>query len=88
MHLALRLRNPRADDAAISRALQAQGIVAPALSAQAIGQRVQPWRGFLLGYAQVPVEQMPGLVKQLATAVRREFREEATGSREQTFTDS
>ena len=71
MHLALRLRNPRADDAAMSRALQAQGIVAPALSEQAMGQRVQPWRGFLLGYAQVPVEQMPGLVKQLATAVRR-----------------
>nr|WP_315494414.1 PLP-dependent aminotransferase family protein [uncultured Rhodoferax sp.] len=71
MHLALRLRNPRADDAAMSRDLQARGIVAPALSEQAIGTRVQPWRGFLLGYAQVPVEQMPGLVKQLAEVVRR-----------------
>ncbi|AOW12534.1 DNA-binding protein [Hydrogenophaga crassostreae] len=71
MHLALRLRNPRADDAGISRALQARGIVAPALSEQAIGKRVQPWRGLLLGYAQVPVEQMPALVKGLDAVVRR-----------------
>jgi GntR family transcriptional regulator / MocR family aminotransferase len=71
MHLALRLHNPRADDAAMSRALLAQGMVAPALSEQAIGNRVQPWRGFLLGYAQVPVEQMPALVARLAAAVRR-----------------
>jgi GntR family transcriptional regulator / MocR family aminotransferase len=71
MHLALRLRNPRADDVQMSRALHAQGIVAPALSEQAIGHRVQPWRGFLLGYAQVPVEHMPGLVQRLAAVVRR-----------------
>lgn len=71
MHLALRLHNPRADDAQMSRALQAKGIVAPALSEQAIGNRVQPWRGFLLGYAQVPVEQMPALVKGLDAVVRR-----------------
>ncbi len=69
MHLALRLRNPQADDAAMSRQLFAQGIVAPALSEQAVGQRVQPWRGFLLGYAQVPVEQMQGLVQRLAAVV-------------------
>jgi GntR family transcriptional regulator/MocR family aminotransferase len=71
MHLALRLRDPRADDARMSTVLLAQGIVAPALSEQAVGQRVQPWRGFLLGYAQVPVEQMPGLVAKLAEVVRR-----------------
>jgi GntR family transcriptional regulator / MocR family aminotransferase len=71
MHLALRLRNPQADDATMSRALLAQGTVAPALSEQGIGNRVQPWRGFLLGYAQVPVEQMPALVARLAAAVRR-----------------
>jgi GntR family transcriptional regulator/MocR family aminotransferase len=47
------------------------GVVAPALSPQAVGQRVQPWRGFLLGYAQVPVEQMPKLVGQLAKVVRQ-----------------
>jgi GntR family transcriptional regulator / MocR family aminotransferase len=71
MHLALRLRNPHADDARMSRALQARGIVAPALSEQAIGKRVQPWRGLLLGYAQVPAEQMPALVKGLDAVVRR-----------------
>ena len=71
MHLALRLRNPQTDDAQMSRALQAKGIVAPALSEQAVGNRVQPWRGFLLGYAQVPVEQMPALVRELEAVVRR-----------------
>lgn len=71
MHLALRLRNPKADDAQMSAWLREQGVVAPALSEQAVGQRVQPWRGFLLGYAQVPVEQMPRLVKKLAEAVQR-----------------
>ncbi|MFM2253034.1 MAG: hypothetical protein RJB68_1371 [Pseudomonadota bacterium] len=70
MHLALRLRNPEADDAAMSKQLLSLGVVAPALSPQAVGQRVQPWRGFLLGYAQVPVEQMPALVGQLAKVVR------------------
>ena len=50
--------------------LLAQGIVAPALSLHAIGTRHQPWRGFLLGYAQVPVEQIPGLVTKLADALR------------------
>jgi hypothetical protein len=35
-----------------------------------MGPRVQPWRGFLLGYAQVPVEQMPALVRTLAQVVR------------------
>ncbi|MES2951420.1 MAG: PLP-dependent aminotransferase family protein [Pseudomonadota bacterium] len=71
MHLALRLHDPQADDAAMSQHLLAQGMVAPALSLHAVGTRAQPWRGFLLGYAQVPVEQMPALVKKLAQAVRR-----------------
>jgi len=71
IHLALRLRDPHADDAAMSRQLRQEGIVAPALSTQAVGQRVQPWRGFLLGYAQVPVEQMPALVAMLARVVRQ-----------------
>jgi GntR family transcriptional regulator/MocR family aminotransferase len=64
------LRDPRADDAAMSLRLHARGVVAPALSTQAVGPRVQPWRGFLLGYAQVPVEQMPALVRTLAQVVR------------------
>lgn len=70
MHLALRLRDPHADDVSMSLWLRARGVVAPALSQHAIGQRTQPWRGFLLGYAQVPVEQMPERVQLLARAVR------------------
>ncbi len=72
MHLALRLHDPQADDAAMSHQLLAQGIVAPALSLHAVGARAQPWRGFLLGYAQVPVEQLPALVKKLAKVVMRQ----------------
>jgi GntR family transcriptional regulator/MocR family aminotransferase len=55
----------------MSRELMTQGIIAPALSELAIGQRVQPWRGFLLGYAQVPAEDMPELVNRLDAVVRR-----------------
>jgi GntR family transcriptional regulator/MocR family aminotransferase len=71
MHLALRLRDPRADDERMSTQLMAQGVAAPALSPQAIGTRAQPWRGFLLGYAQVPVDAVPALVKKLSAAIRR-----------------
>ena len=70
MHLALRLHDAAADDVALSRRLMAQhGIMAPALSLHAVGLRAQPWRGFLLGYAQVPVESMEPLVKKLAAVV-------------------
>ena len=68
--MALRLRNPEADDALMSQQLLQQGVVAPALSPQAVGQRVQSWRGFLLGYAQVPVEDMHALVGKLARVIR------------------
>jgi len=71
MHLALRLHDGAADDVALSTRLMAQhGIMAPALSLHAVGLRAQPWRGFLLGYAQVPVEAMEPLVKKLAGVVR------------------
>ncbi|MFC7408668.1 MULTISPECIES: PLP-dependent aminotransferase family protein [Hydrogenophaga] len=71
MHLALRLHDDRADDVALSaRLLDQQGIVAPALSLHAVGLRAQPWRGFLLGYAQVPAEAMEGLVRRLDAVVR------------------
>lgn len=71
MHLALRLHDDGADDVALSERLLAQhGIMAPALSLHAVGLRAQPWRGFLLGYAQVPVEAMGPLVKKLAGVVR------------------
>lgn len=70
MHLALRLHDGAADDVALSARLMAQhGIMAPALSLHAVGLRAQPWRGFLLGYAQVPVEAMEPLVKKLAGVV-------------------
>ncbi|MES2612815.1 MAG: PLP-dependent aminotransferase family protein [Pseudomonadota bacterium] len=71
MHLALRLHDGAADDVALSARLMAQhGIMAPALSLHAVGLRAQPWRGFLLGYAQVPVDAMEPLVKKLAGVVR------------------
>ncbi|MBT9514440.1 MAG: PLP-dependent aminotransferase family protein [Acidovorax sp.] len=71
MHLALRLHDAAADDVALSARLLAQhGIMAPALSLHAVGLRAQPWRGFLLGYAQVPVEAMEPLVTKLAGVVR------------------
>ncbi|MFY3386540.1 PLP-dependent aminotransferase family protein [Paracidovorax sp. MALMAid1276] len=71
MHLALRLHDGGVDDVALSARLMAQhGIMAPALSRHAVGLRAQPWRGFLLGYAQVPVEAMEPLVKKLADVVR------------------
>ena len=71
MHLALRLHDVAVDDVALSaRLLDQHGIMAPALSLHAVGLRAQPWRGFLLGYAQVPVEAMGPLVKKLAGVVR------------------
>ncbi|MDR7307305.1 PLP-dependent aminotransferase family protein [Rhodoferax saidenbachensis] len=70
MHLALRLHDPQADDEAMSARLMQRGIMAPALSLHAVGARHQPWRGFLLGYAQVPAETMEALVATLAAVVR------------------
>lgn len=70
MHLALRFVDGRGvkqgrDDVAISqRALQA-GLVVPALSRLAVGQRRTEWRGLMLGYAQVPADQMRQHVKRL-----------------------
>ncbi len=72
MHLALRLRDGSTDDVELSTRLLGLGIMAPALSLHAVGTRAQPWRGFLLGYAQVPVEAMEPLVKTLAGVIRRQ----------------
>lgn len=71
MHLALRLHDNAADDVAMSAQLLEIGIMAPALSLHAVGLRAQPWRGFLLGYAQVPVDTMDPLVGKLALVIRR-----------------
>ena len=73
MHLALRFKDHSVDDIALSNALLKLGIIAPALSLHRIGSRLNTWRGLMLGYAQVPSEDIPGLVKKmsliLATAI-------------------
>jgi GntR family transcriptional regulator/MocR family aminotransferase len=68
MHLSLRLRDPRLSDAALARRAREEGIVVNALSAHAVGEGT-PWNGLMLGYAQVPSEQMDELVKRLAAVV-------------------
>lgn len=65
MHLALRFQGMALDDAAISAQARERGIVAHALS----GQRTQGacgWNGLMLGYAQIPAEQMAAPVRELA----------------------
>ncbi len=68
MHLALRLDDSTADDRAICERALARGVVVYSLSSHAIG-RDSGWRGFVLGYAQVPAEQMERLVKLLAKSL-------------------
>ncbi|WP_295990869.1 PLP-dependent aminotransferase family protein [Rugamonas sp.] len=68
MHLALRFHDEALDDAAISAQARQRGIVAHALSAQRT-QGAGGWNGLMLGYAQVPAEQMDGLVRELAAAL-------------------
>jgi GntR family transcriptional regulator/MocR family aminotransferase len=69
MHLALRFRHPSVDDARIAALALEHGIVAHALSMHATGARANGWNGLLLGYAQVPAEEIDANVKQLATLV-------------------
>jgi GntR family transcriptional regulator/MocR family aminotransferase len=66
MHLSLALP-AELPDAAIARAVRAQGIAVNALSAHAIG--ATHWNGLMLGYAQVPAERMDELVKRLAAVI-------------------
>jgi GntR family transcriptional regulator/MocR family aminotransferase len=68
MHLSLRLRDERLSDVAIAARARDQGIVVNPLSTHAAGGDT-PWNGLILGYAQVPAEQMDGLVKRLAAVV-------------------
>jgi GntR family transcriptional regulator/MocR family aminotransferase len=68
MHLALRFNDAGMDDVAISARALEHGIVVNALSRQDT-QGDSGWKGLMLGYAQVPAEQMEGLVKQLAAIV-------------------
>ncbi|WP_219118891.1 PLP-dependent aminotransferase family protein [Janthinobacterium sp. UMAB-56] len=64
MHLALRFHDGAWDDMALSRSAAQDGIVALPLSAHGTGERAG-WSGFLLGYAQVPAENMDGLARRL-----------------------
>ncbi len=68
MHLVLRLHDKRLDDRAISERARSLGVVAHSLSSHATG-RDPGWRGFVLGYAQVPAGHMERLVRLLARAV-------------------
>ncbi len=68
MHLALRLHDATLDDVGMSERALARGVVAHSLSSHAIGRELG-WRGFVLGYAQVPAEKMDQLVKLLAKSV-------------------
>ena len=68
MHLVLRFKQDDLDDAAISAQLRAQGIIAHALSSHAVCGG-SDWKGLMLGYAQVPAEQMDGQVRQVAAVV-------------------
>ncbi|MYM21343.1 aminotransferase class I/II-fold pyridoxal phosphate-dependent enzyme [Duganella sp. FT135W] len=68
MHLSLRFNDERIDDVKIVEQAQEHGIAVNALSTHAT-QGDSGWRGLMLGYAQVPAEQMEGLVKQLAALI-------------------
>ncbi|MFZ4876183.1 PLP-dependent aminotransferase family protein [Janthinobacterium sp. Mn2066] len=68
MHLALRFDDPACDDLALSRRAARAGIVALALGAHATAER-PGWNGFLLGYSQVPAENMDGLARQLGALI-------------------
>ncbi|MCX7276949.1 MAG: PLP-dependent aminotransferase family protein [Burkholderiales bacterium] len=69
MHLALVLDAAISDVTVSTQALQ-KGIVAHPLSAHSVGGG-PVWNGLMLGYAQVPVEQMEAAVKKLAAIVRK-----------------
>ncbi|WMW79693.1 PLP-dependent aminotransferase family protein [Undibacterium cyanobacteriorum] len=68
MHLALRFvegqHGMRSDLDISERALRA-GLVVPALSKLAVGRRHSAWRGLMLGYAQIPADQMRAKVRAL-----------------------
>ncbi|GGX20799.1 MocR-like pyridoxine biosynthesis transcription factor PdxR [Undibacterium macrobrachii] len=70
MHLSLCFHDVSLSDQALSQAALAQGIVAPALSSHAVGQRRQAWSGLMLGYAQVQADEMPSLVTRLQKVLR------------------
>ncbi len=70
MHLALSLDQAVPDSAVSARALE-QGIVAHPLSRHAVSSTGPVCNGLLLGYAQVPAQDMAPAVKKLAAIVQR-----------------
>ena len=87
MHLVLRFLDTRLDDGAISAQAREQGIIAHALSSHALpGQSA--WRGLMLGDAQIPAEEMDGLVRRLAALIHlaayQSGRKRVTGGRAST----
>jgi len=87
MHLVLRFLDAQLDDASISAQAREQGIIAHALSSHAL-QGENAWRGLMLGYAQIPQEDMDGLVRRLAALIHlaayRAGRRRVTGDRAST----
>ena len=69
MHLALFLDESISDILVCTEALR-QGIVVHAISAHVIGTYTPVWNGLVLGYAQVPAEQIEGTIKKLATIIK------------------
>ncbi|MES2317767.1 MAG: PLP-dependent aminotransferase family protein [Pseudomonadota bacterium] len=74
MHLAFQLNDARLCDTALSALALERGIVAPALSMHATGARANGWNGFLLGYAQVPAQDIDAHVRTLARLVNQAAR--------------
>lgn len=73
MHLSLCFRDGKLDDVVISQHALRQAVVVPALTTHSVGRRRHAWRGLMLGYAQVPVEQMPALVNKLEASIRAQM---------------
>jgi GntR family transcriptional regulator/MocR family aminotransferase len=69
MHLALRLSDEGLADTAVSACAWKRGLDVRPLSTHATGGAAHA-NGFLLGYAQVPAEEMDGLAARLAAALR------------------
>jgi GntR family transcriptional regulator/MocR family aminotransferase len=72
MHLSLHLLDARLSDVLITRQARAQGIAVTALSSMALQASSADGpglNGLMLGYAQVAVEQIDGLVRSLAAII-------------------
>jgi GntR family transcriptional regulator/MocR family aminotransferase len=71
MHLALRFADPDWRDDRVSEAALAAGIAVHALTPHTSGLRKTPWNGLILGYSQVPAQDMDDAVRRLARVAHR-----------------